>query len=287
MNSNLHHTLDQPAEALIVDVQNLVHIYPNGTRALDGVSVQVREHEEMAIIGQNGSGKTTLVKHFNGLLQPSEGTVTVRGVDTRKTRSAELAKSVGYVFQNPNHQLFSVTVLDELKFGLKNLRLEKDEIERRVEDTIQLFQLKQYLQAHPYSLSMGVRKLVAISSIYAMNPDLIILDEPTTGQDYTSRKILSEAIAKIHSNGKSIIFVTHDMSFVAEHANRAVVMSRSKVVFDGTPKELFVRQEVLKEADLRPPFITQLSQRLTGQGLDPSVLTVPEMFDDVQRRLRL
>jgi energy-coupling factor transport system ATP-binding protein len=274
---------DNSTPGQMIAVQDLVHVYPNGTRALENVSIAIGDHEKMAIIGQNGSGKTTLVKHFNGLLLPTQGLVRVRGVDTRKTRTSELAKVVGYVFQNPNHQLFCVNVQEELLFGLRNLRLPEAEIKSRLDETIEMFRLQAYLEAHPYSLSLGARKLVAIASIFAMGPQLMILDEPTTGQDYPSRKILSEAIARIYSTGKSIIFVSHDMSFVAEHAERAAVMSRTKIIFDGTPRDLFVRKDVLAEADLRPPFITQLAQRLADRGLDPGVLSVAEMVTEIQR----
>ncbi len=275
-----HHT-----PAVMVEAQDLVHIYPNGTRALENVSVHIGEHEKVAIIGQNGSGKTTLVKHFNGLLLPTRGLVLVRGTNTGRAKTAELAKIVGYVFQNPNHQLFCVSVYDELLFGLRNLRLSEDELKRRVDETINVFHLQPYLPAHPYSLSLGARKLVAIASIFAMGPQLMILDEPTTGQDFPSRKILSEAISSIYATGKSIVFVSHDMRFVAEHADRAVVMSHAKILFDGSPRELFLRRDVLLEADLRPPPITQLAQRLGDHAVNPGVLSVAEMVDEVRRRI--
>ncbi|MCL4559211.1 MAG: energy-coupling factor ABC transporter ATP-binding protein [Chloroflexi bacterium] len=273
------------AARTLVQVKDLVHVYPTGTRALENINVSVGEHEKLAIIGQNGSGKTTLVKHFNGLLQPTEGTILVHGADTRKTRTAVLAKTVGYVFQNPNHQLFCVTVAEELRFGLRNLRLPPDEIEQKVKETIELFKLQPYLDVHPYSLSMGARKLVAIASIFAMGPQLMILDEPTTGQDYESKKILSQVIGMMYESGKSIVFVSHDMSFVAEHADRAIVMSRAHIVFDGSLPDLFIRQDVLNEADLRPPHITQLSQRLSDYGVSPRVLNVAEMVSEVRRCL--
>ncbi len=283
MNRNPQNMNNSPDLVKMVEVQELVHVYPNSTRALENVSIVIGEHEKMAIIGQNGSGKTTLVKHFNGLLLPTQGTVLVRGINTRKTKTSELAKMVGYVFQNPNHQLFCVNVREELLFGLRNLRLPEDEIKRRLDETIDMFRLQPYLEAHPYSLSLGTRKLVAIASIFAMGPQLMILDEPTTGQDYPSRVILSEAIARIYSAGKSIVFVSHDMSFVAEHADRAAVMSHARIIFDGHPHDLFVRKDVLAEADLRPPAITQLAQRLADRGLKPDVLSVAEMITEVQR----
>jgi energy-coupling factor transport system ATP-binding protein len=281
MNHKPQENIQNSTTVNLIEVRDLVHIYPNGNRALDHVSVNIGSHEKLAVIGQNGSGKTTLVKHFNGLLLPSSGNVLVRGADTRKKKTSELAKTVGYVFQNPNHQLFCVTVLEELRFGLHNLRLGVNEINRKVEETVELFQLQAYLDIHPYTLSLGARKLVAIASIYAMGPELMILDEPTTGQDYLSRKILAQAIASIYASGKSIIFVTHDMCFVAEQAERAVVMSKTKIIFDGAPKDLFVRQDVLLDANLRPPPITQLAQKLNNRGIAPNVLSVQEMASEI------
>jgi energy-coupling factor transport system ATP-binding protein len=283
MNHHQNNQVSLPASPYLVEVRELDHIYPNGTQALTNVSITIGAHEKLAIVGQNGSGKTTLVKHFNRLLLPSRGMVLIQGEDTRKKRTSELARTVGYVFQNPNHQLFCVNVLEELRFGLQNLKLPQPEINRRVEETIEMFRLRTYLEAHPYSLNMGARKLVAIASIFAMGPQLMILDEPTTGQDFLGRKILSQAISSIYATGKAIVFVSHDMIFVAEHADRAAVMSRAKIIFDGAPRDLFVREDVLKEADLRPPAIAQLAHRLTDHGVNPSVLKVSEMVTEIKR----
>jgi energy-coupling factor transporter ATP-binding protein EcfA2 len=283
MTKNLSTTAGSAGVQKMIEVQDLVHVYPTGTRALDGVSFSMGMNEKIAIIGQNGSGKTTLVKHFNGLLSPSGGMVLVKGEDTHKCKTAHLATMVGYVFQNPNHQLFSVSVLEELCFGMHNLRLSPGEIKSRVDETVNMFHLEPYLNAHPYSLSLGVRKLVAIASVYAMGPQLMILDEPTTGQDYRSKQILSQAIYEVHQSGRSIVFVSHDMDFVAEHADRAVVMSRAKIIFDGQLRDLFVRKDVLTEARLRPPQITELGQCLPDLGIRPDALSIPEMIEEIRR----
>jgi len=272
----------------LVEVKDLVHVYPNGTKALDTVSMNVIPHERLAIVGQNGSGKTTLVKHFNGLLKPTEGTLTVIGdaiTPKSKIKSSQLAKKVGYVFQNPNHQLFSVTVYEELRFGLRNLRLPPDEIKARADEAVEMFHLQPYLEVHPYSLSMGVRKLVAIASIFAMGPELMILDEPTTGQDHEGKIVLAEAISKIHDSGKTLIFVSHDMRFVSEHAERAIVMTDAKIIFEGGLRELFVNKDILKYAQLRPPAVTELGKKMGNWGFKPDVLSVPEMVTEVRRCL--
>jgi len=272
----------------LVLVKDLVHVYPNGTKALETVSMMVKPHERLAIVGQNGSGKTTLVKHFNALLKPTEGTVTVMGheiVPKSKIKTSQLAKMVGYVFQNPNHQLFSVTVYEELCFGLRNLRLSANEIKSKADEAVEMFHLEPFLKTHPYSLSMGARKLVAIASVYAMGPQLMILDEPTTGQDHDGKNVLAEALAKIYESGKTLVFVSHDMRFVAAQAERAIVMTDAKVIFEGSLRELFVNQEVLKYAQLRPPSVTELGQKMGPWGVKPDVLSVPEMISEVRRCL--
>jgi energy-coupling factor transport system ATP-binding protein len=272
----------------LVEVKDLVHIYPNGTKALDAVSMIVKPHERLAIVGQNGSGKTTLVKHFNALLKPTSGSLSVMGYELTpksKAKTSQLARMVGYVFQNPNHQLFSVNVYEELCFGLRNLRLAPSDVKARADEAVEVFHLEPYLTAHPYSLSMGVRKLVAIASVFAMGPQLMILDEPTTGQDYEGKIVLAEAITKIFESGKTLIFVSHDMRFVAEHAERAIVMTDAKIIFEGGLRELFVNKEVLKYAQLRPPAVTELGQRMVNWSIKPDVLTVLEMVSEVRRYL--
>jgi len=273
---------------VILKVQDLVHIYPNGTKALDSVSMDLKVQERLAIIGQNGSGKTTLVKHFNALLRPTSGIVSVFGKEltpSSKIKTSELAQYIGYVFQNPNHQLFSVNVYDELCFGLKNLRLAPEEIKAKADEAVELFNLQSYLKAHPYSLGMGVRKLVAIASIYAMGPDLIILDEPTTGQDFKGKEVLSQAISMIHERGKTLVFVSHDMRFVAEHAERVVVMTDAEILFEGSLQKLFIMKDLLTKAQLKPPSITELAQKMVPYGVKPDVLSVREMVEELQRCL--
>jgi energy-coupling factor transport system ATP-binding protein len=287
--SNSQHKIDGSNDtAALVEVKDLVHVYPNGTKALDTVSMLVKPHERLAIVGQNGSGKTTLVKHFNALLRPTLGTVSVMGFELTpksKVKTSQLATMVGYVFQNPNHQLFSVNVYEELCFGLRNLKLPPEKVKARADEAVEMFRLQPYLTAHPYSLSMGARKLVAIASVFAMGPQLMILDEPTTGQDHEGKNVLSQALTKIFESGKTLVFVSHDMRFVSEHAERAIVMTDAKIIFEGGLRELFVNKDVLKYAQLRPLGVTVLGQRLMDWGVRPDVLSVPEMVTEVRRCL--
>ncbi len=263
----------------IIEVRDLVHIYPTTqTVALKGVSLDVYEGEMLAIIGHNGSGKTTLVKHFNGLLKPTKGYVKVYGRDTRTTPMYELIKLVGYVFQDPDKQIFSRRVYDELAFGPRNLGYTKEEVDRIVKDVAKTFGLDKYLNSTPFSLSRGDRQKVAIASILALNPKVLVVDEPTTGQDPTDRRIIMDLMKKLNKEGKTIVFITHDMNLVAEYASRVVVLHNGVKVMEGTPREIFSRVEELKKLKLKPPSITELFIRARDElSIDlPLPLTVDE-----------
>ena len=171
----------------MIEVENLHFTYPNGVKALIGVSLQIKDGEFVAIMGQNGAGKTTLVKHFNGLLKPTEGTVKVDEVDITKTSVASLARNTGFVFQNPDHQLFSETVEEEIAFALKNFGFEPEVVEKRTTWALNLLGLTQYRKTSPFLLSGGERKRVALASVLAWDPKTLIMDEPTIGQDYQQK----------------------------------------------------------------------------------------------------
>ena len=208
----------------MIEVENLYFRYPNGVEALKGVSLTIKCGEFVAIMGQNGAGKTTLVKHFNGLLKPSEGTVRVDGVETTKTSVAALARNAGFVFQNPDHQLFSETVEDEISFAPKNFGFDEETIEKRITWALNLLGLAQYRKTSPFLLSGGERKRVALASVLAWNPETLILDEPTIGQDYQQKEKLRQFIVQMQAQGKTVVIVTHDVEFVAECNPRVLLM---------------------------------------------------------------
>ena len=261
----------------IIRVENLVHVYPGGTMALKGVSMEVYRGDFLAIIGQNGSGKTTLVKHFNGLLKPTEGKVTVFGMDVEKTPTSELVKRVGYIFQDPDRQLFTRSVKDELIFGPKNIGLPKDEIEERIERVAKKLRIDHLLDRQPYSLGKGEKQRVAIASILVMDPEVIVLDEPTTGQDPRNRREIMDTMKALHEEGKTIVFITHDMNLVAEYANRCIVMSDGRILLQGSPKEVFREVETLETTRLKPPTITSLFLELSKRyPIKDTILTLEE-----------
>lgn len=246
----------------IIEVRGLHHRYPNGVTALDGIDLTVREGEFLAVVGQNGSGKTTLVKHFNGLLLPTEGRVVVGGRDTARAGVLELSRLVGYVFQNPDHQIFADTVFDEVAFGPRNFGVWPQEVRQRVEEALAAVGLAGCEGADPFTLTKGERQRVAVASVLATRPRVIILDEPTTGLDYREQRGMMELIRKLNQDGHTIIVVTHTMWVVAEYAHRVVVMKDGRVMFAGPTREVFSHEEELTRAFLRPPQIVRLGNRL-------------------------
>ena len=269
----------------MIEVENLYFRYPNGVEALKGVSLVIKNGEFVAIMGQNGAGKTTLVKHFNGLLKPSEGTVHVDGVETTKTSVAALSRNAGFVFQNPDLQLFSETVEDEISFALKNFGFEEETIEKRITWALNLLGLAQYRKTSPFLLSGGERKRVALASVLAWNPETLILDEPTIGQDYQQKEKLRQFIVQMQSQGKTVVIVTHDVEFVAECNPRVLLMKEGAVVADGKGREILTNPEVLAQSSIVLPQIAQIFAKLAPLGLPKNVIDVYEAKEIVLKQL--
>ena len=269
----------------MIEVENVHFSYPNGVKALKGVSLVIKNGEFVAIMGQNGAGKTTLVKHFNGLLKPSDGIVRVNGVETTRTSVAALARKVGFVFQNPDHQLFSETVEEEISFALKNFGFEAEVIEKRITWALNLLGLSQYRKTSPFLLSGGERKRVALASVLAWNPETLILDEPTIGQDYQQKEKLRQFIVQMKAQGKTVVIVTHDVEFVAECNPRVVLMKEGTIVADGEGREILTTPEVLAQSSIVLPQIAQIFMKLTPLGLPKNVIDVYEAKEIVLKKL--
>ena len=269
----------------MIEVENLRFRYPNGVEALKGVSLTIKNGEFVAIMGQNGAGKTTLVKHFNGLLKPSEGVVRVDGVETTKTSVAALSRNAGFVFQNPDHQLFSETVEDEIAFALKNFGFDEETREERITWALNLLGLVQYRKTSPFLLSGGERKRVALASVLAWNPETLILDEPTIGQDYQQKEKLRQFIVQMQAQGKTVVIVTHDVEFVAECNPRVLLMKEGAVVADGEGKEILTTPEVLAQSSIVLPQIAQIFMKLAPLGLPKNVIDVYEAKEIVLEQL--
>jgi energy-coupling factor transporter ATP-binding protein EcfA2 len=267
------------SKPLSIQVEHLDYVYqPLDVHAVKDVSFGIRQGEFVALIGQNGSGKTTVLKNLLGLLRPTDGRVIVAGQDTQTTAVAEMARHVGFVLQNPDQQLFADTVEDEVAYGPKNLKLEKELVEKRVTDSLQLVGLTDKRKEFPPALSKGDRAKVVIASALALDPSIIILDEPTTGQDYKGCHQIMQIAQSLHAQGRTVVFVTHHMALVAEYAERVIVLCGGKVILDDVTEEVFARPKVVRQACIIPPQITELGQALPpALGLPRTPLTVQTM----------
>lgn len=264
----------------VIRVEDLTYVYKDGTLALSEVNLSVREREFIALIGQNGSGKTTLAKCIAGLLKPTRGRILVYGRDTKDMKIKELATSVGYVFQNPDHQIFNSTVYDELAFGPRNLLLPEEEVKQRVLESARIVGLsREHFDQSPFFLPKGLRQRVAIGSILALRPKILIIDEPTTGQDWRQSLEIMDFLKKLNEQGHTVIIITHEMEIVARYAKRTVVMSEGRIILDGPTSEVFFKSDVLMKAFVRPPQMVRIlnSLNLFSQLLANDVLT-PEEF---------
>ena len=260
----------------MIEVEEVHFTYPNGVEALKNVSLIVNNGEFIAIMGQNGAGKTTLVKHFNGLLKPSKGVIRIDGVETTKTSVAALARTVGFVFQNPDHQLFSETVEEEIAFALKNFGFEEEAIQKRITWALNLLGLTQYRKTSPFLLSGGERKRVALASVLAWDPQILILDEPTIGQDYQQKEKLRQFIVQMRTQGKTIVIVTHDVEFVAECNPRVMLMKEGRIVADGEGKEILTNLEALAQSSIVLPQIAQIFKQLAPLGFPKNIIDIYE-----------
>ena len=264
------------AQAVEIRISDLAFTYPSGVEALCGVSLQIAPGEQVAIVGQNGAGKTTLVKHLNGLLRPTSGTVSVGGWDTRERSVAQLAALVGYVFQNPDDQLFQSRVETEVMFGPKNLGWEAERAAARVRAALEQVGLEAAADRHPYDLSPGERKRVALAAVLAMETPVIVLDEPTTGQDFAGVRLVGEIVDRLKGRGKTVVTITHDIDFCAEHFERVVVMAEGRVLAEGPSRSVLAQAEVLAQTFVEPPQLVRLARRL---GMEAMPLTVEEFVE--------
>ncbi len=258
----------------MIEVKDVFFTYPNSVEALRGVSLSIPDGEFIAIMGQNGAGKTTLVKHFNGLLKPTRGEILVDGVNTQKVSVATLSRNVGFVFQNPDHQLFCETVEDEVAFALRNFDFKEKVIKKRVAWALNLLDLEEYRKTSPFMLSGGERKRVALASVLAWDPKVVILDEPTIGQDHKQKERLRQFIVQLTAQRKTVIIVTHDVEFVAECAPHVVLMANGKIVAEGGAKQILTNLDLVTQASITPPQITQIFLGLTDLGLPSDLIDI-------------
>lgn len=247
---------------ILIEVRGLEYIYEGGVEALRGIGLQIREGEFVAIVGQNGSGKTTLIKHFNGLLVPTKGEVRVEGVEVRETDILQLARKIGFVFQNPDHQIFAERVVDEVSFGPRNFGFPEEAIAERVDRALEAVDLLDSREADPFSLTKAERQRLAVASVLASTTKVIVLDEPTTGMDYQESMRMMELIRELNEKGHTVIMVTHTLWIVSHYAQRVIVMKDGKVIRDGETREILSDLDGLREASLKPPQMVAFGREL-------------------------
>ncbi len=255
----------------LIMVHDVDYVYSNGTIALKRVSLNIKKGEFIAIMGQNGAGKTTLIRTFNGLIRPTNGSIFLDGENIDSKTIATISKKVGIIFQNPMHQLFSNTLEDEIKFSLKNLNLDKEEIQIKVDEILKEFDLEKYRKRSPLNLSGGESKKLAIASILCRDPDILVFDEPTLGQDAREINFFLGLIKSELERGKTIIMVTHNMEFTIEHAPRTILMAGGQIIADGPTQSIFTNEFLISKSSLIMPQIYLFKKELQKIGI-----TVPK-----------
>lgn len=255
--------------------------YPGGFLAVDNINMEIKGGENVAIVGQNGAGKTTTVKMMNGLLRPTKGDVLIGDMNTKDYTTAQISRVAGYVFQNPDDQIFHSTVESEVRFGPKMMKLEPKEEERRVEEALRMTGMERYKEENPFNLPLSMRKFVTIAAVIAMNTDILIFDEPTAGQDMEGNRRLSEILKMLHGQGKTVITISHDMEFVADNFDRIIVMAKKRVVKSGAPSEIFWDFETLREAMLKQPYVSRVCREL---GIEGGVIHIDDAIEKIMNR---
>lgn len=266
----------------VIQIKDLHFAYSRQAPALRGVDLTIQEGELVAILGRNGSGKTTLVRHIIGLLQPDQGEVTVLGKDVASTPTHELAQDVGFCFQNPNHQIVSFNVRDEMAFGLKAHKVDPEEHPAAIAEALAFVDMQDYLNAEVFDLGKGQKQRLALASVLTLKPRILIIDEPTTGQDPRMAEEIFQIIKRLNEAGTTVLLITHKVDFAARYAHRAVVMRQGKVTYDGPVLPLLADRELLVTNSLDLPLTTRLAAQLSQYGVPPWAVS----YEDIQLPLR-
>lgn len=256
-----------------VEVKDVSFNYPNGYLAVDNISISIEKGENVAIVGQNGAGKSTTVKMLNALSYPTKGTVMIGDMNTKNHTTAQVSRVVGYVFQNPDDQIFHSTVRQEVEFGPKKMKLPPEQMRKQVEYALQITGMDQFAEENPYNLPLSTRKFVTIAAIIASDCPVMVFDEPTAGQDLLGNQLLSNILKELHEKGKTVITISHDMEFVVNNFDKVIVMANKKVIKAGSPADIFWDFDVLEQAMLKQPYVSRLCHDL---GIDGKVVTLEE-----------
>jgi energy-coupling factor transport system ATP-binding protein len=271
----------------VIQMKDIVFSYDNDLarqrKALQNVSLTIHAGEFVALLGRNGSGKTTLIRHIIGLLHPHAGSVTVLNRDVAITPTHELARKVGFCFQNPNHQIVSFNVRDEIIFGLKAHDIDPSEFETRIYESLKFVNMLDYIDAEVFDLGKGQKQRIALASVLSLKPDILIVDEPTTGQDPRMAQEIFEIISRLNESGTTVILITHHIDFAATYASRAVVLQEGRVKFDGPIRRLLMDKQLMKESALEMPQTTRLASFMNPHGIPSWLVTLDELDHAIGR----
>lgn len=271
-------------EDLAVEVKNLTYTYPGTSApAISEMNFSIPKGQFVGIIGQNGGGKTTIMKCLVGLLKPTQGEIYLENKPLIGQKVGDIATRIGLILQNPDTQLFCMSVEEEIRFGLENLNLEPEEIERRTEEALKITGLDNYRQLYPFKLSLGDRRKVAVASIVAMRPQILIFDEPLTGQDYKGRYELVNLAAELHHAGHTVIMISHDMELVARYTQRTLVVGKGQLLLDSPTRDVFDHVSLLRGTFIEPPEIIRLAQELRVCGLQSGLLSIDQVTEAIQK----
>ncbi len=270
--------LEKPASAPVISMDDVCHCYPNGVEALSGIGLDISDGDFVALLGRNGSGKTTLVKHLNGLLKPSRGAVHVAGRDTREAGISELGGRVGFVFQDPDHQIFAGRVFDEVAFAPRNFGFDESEVKERVGRSLELVGLCGKEDADPFLLTKGERQRVALASILSADPPVIIMDEPTTGLDYPAQRAVMDLLKKLNQKGTTVIIITHALWVAAEYAKDCLLLNEGRVIKQGPARQVLTEEEGLNRAGLALPVVAEL-----GRAMNIRALSADDLVSSLKR----
>ncbi|SHK20602.1 energy-coupling factor ABC transporter ATP-binding protein [Hespellia stercorisuis] len=265
-----------------IQLENVDFRYPNGFLANENLNLVIKKGERVAIVGQNGAGKTTAVKLMNGLNKPTNGNVFVNDMNTKDYTTAQVAKYVGYVFQNPDDQIFNQSVYDEIAYMPRYYKKSEKEVKKNVDEAADILNIRTFLKSNPFEIPYTIRKFVTIAAILAIEPQYLILDEPTAGQDLVGTKILSNLLDVLQQKKVGVITITHDMEFVTENFLRVIAMANKHIIADGTAKEIFSRDEIIEESRIKRTDMGIIGAEL---GLGKDILNPAELVEVLSSRI--
>lgn len=271
-----------------LDINGLRFSYPNGETVLEDIDLTIRSGEMVALLGENGAGKTTLLKHLIGLLEQDEGTIRFKGKAVTGKNMQKVRRAIGFVFQNPDDQLFNPTIREDVAFGPLNMGLDEKDVAKRVRKALRTVELDHRIERAPHELSFGEKKLACLAGILAMDPDVLVLDEPTSNLDPRSRKRVVSLLRKLNKEqGRTILFCTHNVNIVPELAERVVVLHKGRIILDTKVREAFTKEKVLEKAHMEVPEAAAIVNGLRALGIElPPALTAKEAIDGISRSYR-